>query len=118
MSCTMYKNIKPFDFRGLQIRELTQEKLSSASIAEIEVPVYGKHPTARSIKSDKLYLCIGGSVTFNCDNRKIKLTPKDVLVIPKGEWFSYQNKGISTARLILVHVPPFSLDYEEFRESE
>ena len=50
------QNIDPFDFQGLQIRELTPAGLESVSVAEIEVARGAYHPWARSTKCDKIYI--------------------------------------------------------------
>ena len=57
MTHVRYNAVVSFDFQGLQIRELTPAQLQSASVAEIEVAPGAKHETARSMHSDKLYLC-------------------------------------------------------------
>ena len=114
MSHVIYKNIIPFDWRGIKIRELTPSDIKYASVAEIEVQSGIKHDTARSMRSHKIYICIEGKVVFHLENKEVILEPKDILVIPKKEWFDYQNKDPKTARLLLIHVPPFSLESEEF----
>jgi mannose-6-phosphate isomerase-like protein (cupin superfamily) len=109
-----YKDVLPFDFAGLQIRELTPQELLSASVAEIEVVPGVKHERARSRRSDKLYICIEGEVSFRVENESVSLTPRDLLLIRKGEWFDYRNACGQIARLLLIHVPPFDLRSEEF----
>jgi mannose-6-phosphate isomerase-like protein (cupin superfamily) len=111
-----HNTLLPFDFKGLKIREMTPDELKSASVAEIEVPIGITHPLARSSKSDKLYICTEGQVSFQINNQDISLNPKDLLLIQKGEWFTYRNNNANTARLILVHIPPFNLECEEFAE--
>jgi mannose-6-phosphate isomerase-like protein (cupin superfamily) len=113
---TIYNNIQPFDWRGLQIRELTPEKLASISIAEIEIAPGKTHPVTRSTKSDKVYMCIDGSVSFQVNDNIINLKPRDLLLIQKGEWFRYENKTEFLGRLVLIHIPPFDLDCEEFKD--
>ena len=112
---TAYKNAEPFDFRGLTIRELTPKGLESSSVAEIEVSPGASHETARSVKSDKIYICTQGVVVFKVGNRDVSLGTGDLLFIPKNEWFRYSNISGETARLILVHIPPFDLECEEFQ---
>ena len=58
------QNIDPFDYGGLQIRELTPAGLDSVSVAEIEVAPGAHHPRARSTKCDKIYICARGTVSF------------------------------------------------------
>jgi quercetin dioxygenase-like cupin family protein len=105
----------PFDFYGLSIRELSPTSSSQASVAEIEVPPGGAHPQARSTASDKLYVGVEGKVTFHLHDRVQSLEHLDVLLIKKGEWFSYSNDTGEAARLLLVHVPPFDVAAEEIR---
>ncbi len=116
MQSTLYKNIQPFDWKDLQIRELSPEGLASISIAEIEIAPGKKHPTTRSKKCDKVYVCIDGPVFFQVNNKIINLDPRDLLLIQKGEWFRYENKTEFLGRLMLIHIPPFDLDHEEFRD--
>ncbi|MBI2288142.1 MAG: cupin domain-containing protein [Chloroflexi bacterium] len=117
MSHVSYRRITPFDFMGLQIRELTPDGLVSASVAEVEIAPGGKHEMARSTRSDKLYVCIEGEILFRIEKRDIKLSPRDVLLIRRGEWFSYHNESDTVSRVILIHIPPFDLESEEFRNS-
>ncbi|MEK7777396.1 MAG: cupin domain-containing protein [Chloroflexota bacterium] len=105
--------IEPFEFYGLQIRELTPGTLTSASIAEIEVRPAVAHPLARSIKSDKLYTCLEGTVVFHVRGQELKLQYLDTLFIKRNEWFKYFNDSNKVARLLLVHIPPFDLGTEE-----
>ena len=116
MTHIRYPEAEPFDFRGLTIRELTPKGLDTASFAEIEVPPGASHQTARSIRSDKVYYCTQGTVLFRVAGREIKLEAGDLLLIPKGDWFSYRNDTDQTARLFLVHIPPFDLEHEEFQD--
>lgn len=116
MSYVRFGDITPFDFRGLQICELTPEPLSSASIAQIEVPPEVAHPKAKSTHSDKIYVCVGGTVTFNVGGDQVELGFMDVLVVPRNEWFCYSNRESKVAQLLLVHVPPFNINSEVFSE--
>ena len=111
---TEYDSAVSFDFDGLCIRELTPRSLQSASIATIDVPPGVRHRTARSRKSDKHYVCLAGRLSFVVQDREITLDSLDVLHIPTHAWFSYCNKGEKTARLLLLHIPPFDLDSEKF----
>ncbi len=118
MSHILYSNVTPFDFMGLQIRELTPDGLVSASVAEVEIAPGVQHETARSIRSDKLYVCIEGGISFRVEERDIKLEPRDLLLIRRGEWFSYHNDNDTVSRVIVIHIPPFDSECEEFRNSE
>ncbi len=118
MSYISYGKVTPFNFMGLQIRELTPDGLVSASVAEVEIAPGAKHETARSIRSDKLYVCVEGGISFRVEARDIKLEPRDVLLIRRGEWFSYHNENDTVSGVILIHIPPFDPASEEFRNSE
>lgn len=111
-----YESVVPFDFQGLQIRELTPERLETASIAEVEVPPGARHQEAQSRKRDKVYVCVMGMVSFQIAGQKLILKHGDVLLVPKDEWFEYHKGASEIARLVLLHVPPFDLASEEFLE--
>ena len=115
---TEHDSTIPFDFDELSIRELTPTSLKSASIATIDVPPGARHRTARSSRSEKLYVCLDGPLSFVVRDRKIALGTLDVLHIPTHEWFSYYNESGKPARLLLIHIPPFDLDSEEFLEAQ
>ena len=108
-----YSAIAPFSFYDLVIRELSPEGYETLSLAEVRVPPGAAHPNARSTKSDKLYICIEGTVSFELNGESKLLGPLDVLLIPVSEWFSYRNYGSMESRLLLVHAPPFDIDSEE-----
>ena len=110
------KNVKPFDFGGLKIRELTPGDLSGASIAEIAVAPGCSHQRARSNKSDKIYFCLQGAVSFRVEGQAVVLDNRDLLLIPKNEWFDYRNDQEETARLLLIHIPSFEIEAEAFAE--
>ncbi len=110
------KDVKPFDFGGLKIRELTPKDLSEASIAEIEVAPGCSHKRARSNRSAKIYFCLQGAVSFRVEGQDVALDNQDLLLIPKNEWFDYRNDNAETARLLLLHIPPFEIEAEEFAE--
>ncbi len=109
-------DVDRIDFGGLAIADLTAGMSLSASIAQIEVPPGAAHIKAKSTKSDKYYLCTEGTVAFNCQGKQVLLVAPSLLVIPANEWFEYTNDSNETARLTLVHVPPFDLDAEVFAD--
>ena len=113
---TEHDSAVPFYFDGLGIRELTPRSLQSASIATIDVPPGARHRTARSSKSEKLYVCLEGPLSFVVQDREIALGTLDVLHIPIREWCSYYNESGKPAKLLLIHIPHFDLDSEEFLE--
>jgi mannose-6-phosphate isomerase-like protein (cupin superfamily) len=106
--------VAPFDFSGLEIRDLTAGlRAASASAAHIRVPPGAEHAPARSHRCDKYYLGLVGSVDFRVGDDAVTLYPHAVLFIEKGEWFAYANQGEQAAELFLLHVPPFDLEAEE-----
>ena len=115
---TVYRDVQPFDFDGLSIRELTPASLRTASIATIDVPAGARHRTARSTRSGKLYVCLEGPISFVVQDRALTLETQDVIHVSTNEWFSYSNESGKTARLLLVHIPPFDLASEEFLEQQ
>ena len=103
-----------FDFYGLTICELTPGGMTRASVAEILVPPGAAHPQARSVRSDKLYVGLSGAVDFDLEDGPVRLAAGDTLAIACGHWFAYANHTDQDARLLLIHVPPFDLEAEEF----
>lgn len=108
------RNVAPFDFGGLVIRDPALASLASASVALIDVPPGVSHPRAKSVESDKLYVCVSGTLSFTVGGTPVEMGPLDLLVIPRDEWFEYENRGDATATVLLVHIPPFNLDNEVF----
>lgn len=114
MRHTKYTDIRPFDFNGLQIADLTPGALNVASVAEITVPAGVRHGRARSTKCDKIYVCIEGELSFEVEDVCTKLVPTDTLFIRKNECFDYHNSSDYLAKLLLIHIPPFDLECEQF----
>ena len=110
------QNVTPIDFMGLLIRDPALESMPSASVAHIEVAPGVSHPRAKSTMSDKLYICIDGSLAFTVAGRRVEVEPTDLLVIQTNEWFEYENVGTKIATILLIHVPPFDLESEVFFE--
>lgn len=110
-----YSLINPFDFEGLNIRELTPPDLDFSSVAEIEIPPGHGHRQARSSKCAKIYICTRGVVSFCTDKLRIDLLPMDTILISINKWFSYNNNESEMAKLLLIHSPAFDMNAEEFR---
>ena len=108
-------DVASFRFGDLQIRDLTAQAISSASVACVEVAPGVAHDLAKSTKSDKFYVCIAGALVFEVNERRVELGPLDLLVVERDEWFAYRNEGEETATLLLVHVPSFDSESEVFR---
>ena len=110
------QSISPIDFRGLQIFDYTGSKDYSSSLAEIVVPVGGKHPKAWSRKCDKFYYVISGQIRFWLDDETFELNSRDICIVKKEQKFSYENVSNSESKLILVHTPAFDMSAEVFEE--
>ena len=108
-----YFCVTPSSFYDLTIRELSPTDYDRLSVAEVGVPPGAAHPKARSTISDKLYVCIEGTITFQLNEESMQLNPLDVLLIPRAEWFSYRNDASEEGKLLLVHTPPFDIAREE-----
>ena len=114
MNYAILQDLIPFDFMGLQIRDCSMEPLTSASVALISVPPAVSHAKAKSTKSDKLYVCLSGHLSFITEQDRIEMEPSGLLVIPQGRWFEYKNQRHTTATILLIHIPPFDLQCEVF----
>ena len=112
------KEVTSYNFEGLEVRELIPGLLPAATVAHVEVQPGAAHPTSKSTKNDKLYICISGEPTFEVNGEHLELGPLDLLVIQRDEWFSYRNETDATAVLYLIHVPPYEPDGDEFLPSE
>ncbi len=55
-------------------------------------------------------------MSFRVEGEDVALENKDLLLIPKNEWFDYRNENAEAARLLLLHIPPFEIEAEEFAE--
>ena len=100
-----------------EIREITPARLETASLAMVDVPSGVGHGTARSSRSEKTSVCMKGQLSFVVKNEAVSLEPMEVLHVPKHAWFSYRNAGSDQARLLLMHIPPFHLASEEFKDA-
>lgn len=111
------QHVAPFDWKKIAIRDLTAASpAGSASVAHLEVPPAAAHPVGRSRRCDKYYIGVSGEVRFRAADRDVVLRQGDLLVLERGEWFSYENTTAEPAHLLLVHVPPFDPEQEELRE--
>ncbi len=110
-------SIYPLNFGDLVIFDYTAGLGTSSSFAIIVVPPRCGHAKAKSRKSDKYYYVKSGIVNFMINDEEFILFSGDLLLVEKNKWFSYQNKSSSSAELILIHTPRFSLEEEEFERS-
>lgn len=106
--------VAPFDFGGLAIRDYTAGRQLSSSFALISAPPGSVHPEAMSLRSDKYYFVVEGSVEFVDDGEASVLEAGDVCFVPQGRCFSYRNTSDGPATLCLVHTPGFDPDAEVF----
>ena len=106
--------VAPFDFGGLAIRDYTAGQPVSSSFALISVPSGSAHPEALSLRSDKYYFVVTGSVEFVDGGKASVLSAGDFCLVPQGQRFSYRNVSDTTASLCLIHTPCFDSDAEVF----
>ena len=111
-------SIQPLNFNNLIIFDYTAGLNTSSSFAVVVVPPECGHPKARSKTSDKYYYVKSGIINFMIKDKEFILCSGDFLLIEKNKWFSYHNRSSSSAELILIHTPSFSLKEEEFESSE
>lgn len=108
------KDILPFDFSGLSIREYTASLSEKSSFAVIQVPPKASHRLSWSKRSDKYYYVLQGCISFSIDGEDHILNEGDFCFLRKGRKFKYENTTEEPASLILVHTPHFILDEEVF----
>ena len=94
MNHSRLQDVAPFDFMGLLIRDPVLDSTSSASVALIEVAPGVSHPQAKSTKSEKLYICIEGSLVFVVDGNRVEVEPIDLLVIRKERVVRIQERQL------------------------
>jgi mannose-6-phosphate isomerase-like protein (cupin superfamily) len=109
-------SVNPFDFRGLEIKDFTSGLEVSSSFAEITVPPGAVHPLTYSTRSDKYYYVVTGILQFTVEDKSYWLAAGDVCIISKNKRFSYRNDSPETAKVILIHTPPFDLESEVFKD--
>ena len=108
--------LSAFDFEGLSIHDYTAGAETSASLATIEVTPGTRHRTAWSRRSDKYYYVLAGEIHFALDGNEHDLVVGDVVLVPQGQRFWYENRTGQATTLILMHVPSFDLTCEVFEE--
>jgi mannose-6-phosphate isomerase-like protein (cupin superfamily) len=106
--------VVPFDFGGLAIRDYTAGQPVSSSFALVSVPPGSVHPEALSLRSDKYYFVVTGSVEFIDAGEANVLSAGDFCLVPQGQRFSYRSVGDTAASLCLIHTPSFDSDAEVF----
>jgi mannose-6-phosphate isomerase-like protein (cupin superfamily) len=111
-------SVESIDFKGLEIKDYTAGLNISSSIAEITVPPGTIHPRTYSEKSDKYYYMVTGILQFTVEDESCRLASGDVCIISKNKRFSYRNDSPNTAKVILIHTPPFDLESEVFEDED
>jgi len=106
------ESVTPTDFEGLEIRDYTDDRTSSSSVAEITVPARARHRRAWSKRSDKYYFGLQGKLSFTIDDRVVEVAAGDLCIIRRGDRFSYENCSDEVATVLLVHTPSFELSQE------
>lgn len=110
------ESVTPFDFEGLEIRDYTDGRECSSSVAEITIPAGVRHRRAWSKRSEKYYVGLQGRLSFTIDDRVFELEGGDLCIIHQGERFSYENRTDEVARVLLLHTPSFDLTQEVFED--
>lgn len=110
------ESLPVIEFDGLEIRDYTAECEVRSSVAEVTVSAGACHKRAWSRRSDKYYCVLAGRLRFVVGDQDLDLSAGDVCVVRQGTRFSYENKFGATARMLLVHTPPFDLSDEVFEE--
>ncbi len=109
-------SVETISFDGLEIRDYTAGCDTSSSLAEITVPVGGRHSEAWSKRSDKYYYVIAGQIRFMLDRAEHDLAAGDSCLVPQGSHFAYENRTEKPTTLLLIHTPSFDLDSEVFAD--
>jgi mannose-6-phosphate isomerase-like protein (cupin superfamily) len=111
------QSLTQFDFEGLEIRDFTNGRDSSSSLAEVTVPAGARHRCAWSKRSDKYYFGLQGTLSFTVDEAVVELGVGDLCIIHRGERFSYENRSNEVSKVLLVHTPSFDPSQEVFDDA-
>ena len=79
----------------------------SASVALVEVPAGQRHPFAYSSRCEKIYCVLEGEPRFIVDGVLYRPKVHDLVIVPTGKVFRYENHGEEPVRMLLTHVPAF-----------
>ncbi len=105
MEIKRYTEAGSFPFGHLVIRDMTPESFQRLSLAEVEVPIGAENPPYAAAGNDKVYVGITGEVEFVVGESSVRVSRGDVLVVRRGEQYSYHNGGYEMGRLFLLQVP-------------
>ena len=106
MEIKRYRDAESFPFGHLTVRDLTPALFTQATMTEVEVPIGAENPPYAAPANDKVYVGVSGEIEFSIDGGATRLGPGDVLVIHRGETYSYHNGGYEMGRLFVIQVPP------------
>ena len=99
------KNAKTFGWKGVKGHAYnTKEDFKNASVAYAEIN--GRHGKIRNIKSDRVYIVVGGKGEFIINDKVVPVKEKDVIIIPKNTPYDYQGE----MKIFLVDCPAFERD--------
>jgi nitroreductase/mannose-6-phosphate isomerase-like protein (cupin superfamily) len=104
-----FKTSKPFDFNS--ISELNEYNLSTSYIK-------GKSPEYQN-EIDKLFMVVEGDVQLKIQEKRSKISPGDIVLVPGGEKFQFNAAhGAKLLRLMptkkpLLKGPESELDFDE-----
>jgi RimJ/RimL family protein N-acetyltransferase len=107
-----------FDFHGLTVADYGATAEGTASVALIEVSPNRRHPFAYSSRCEKIYCVLEGEPRFLVGGVLYRPKVHDLIIIPRGEVFRYENDGEASARLLLTHVPAFDAEEEHVLPDE
>jgi mannose-6-phosphate isomerase-like protein (cupin superfamily) len=85
--------------------ELTVHAYASGddSLSASMIDVRGGHPAILSTHSDRVYVVLSGTGTFDIDGKNYSVGERDVVFLPKNTAYSYRGE----MELFLVHAPGF-----------
>jgi len=105
MELKRYTDQHPFAFGDIELRELTPQAFTTASFAEIILPIGVERPARKNEKDHRIYVCLRGEIEFTVGDATFRLSGGDVLHIDKGETYGFHNGGYEEGRLLLIRVP-------------
>lgn len=84
----------------------SKEDFKRASALYIEVEE--NHGMTKALKSDRVYLVLGGKGEFKIKDTVRRVKEGDVIIVPRNTPYDYKKIGDKTLRLFLVHAPAFN----------
>lgn len=105
MELKRYDEIESFPFGNLEIRDMTPSVFREAKMAEVEVPIGADNPPYAAAGNEKVYVGISGDIEFKVGGERVRVGRGDVLVINRGEQYSYHNGGYEAGRLFVIQAP-------------